>query len=212
MGTIKQGILGGFSGKVAGVVGSSWKGIAVIKSLPLSVANPRTAAQTAQRNKFAGVVAIASTMLATVVKPMWDRFAQGESGYNAFVKRNIGAFNLSGELDPTLLVISSGKMAATPIASVEAENGNQTLNIVWADDSGQGLKLQTDNAYALVVDADGIVLGSGSDGNERQDEDYSVPLNRIIVTGESLTCYLAFKRADGTVVSDSSYLAKVVTA
>ena len=56
MGVIKQGILGGFSGKVANIVGSSWKGIPVIKSLPLSVANPQTAAQTTQRNKLKGVV------------------------------------------------------------------------------------------------------------------------------------------------------------
>jgi len=30
MGTIKRGILGGFSGKVANVVGTSWKGIALL--------------------------------------------------------------------------------------------------------------------------------------------------------------------------------------
>lgn len=37
MGTIKQGILGGFSGKVGNVVGASWKGIDYIRSLPSSV-------------------------------------------------------------------------------------------------------------------------------------------------------------------------------
>ena len=31
MGTIKQGILGGFSGKVGTVVGSSWKGISYMR-------------------------------------------------------------------------------------------------------------------------------------------------------------------------------------
>ena len=33
MGTIKQGILGGFSGKVGTVVGSSWKGISYMRGL-----------------------------------------------------------------------------------------------------------------------------------------------------------------------------------
>jgi hypothetical protein len=42
MGTIKQGILGGFSGKVGTVVGASWKGIAYMRSLPQKVKNPRT--------------------------------------------------------------------------------------------------------------------------------------------------------------------------
>ena len=57
MGKIKQGILGAVSGKVGGVVGSSWKGIAYLKVLPASVANPNTAAQQTQRGAFSGIVA-----------------------------------------------------------------------------------------------------------------------------------------------------------
>ena len=52
MGTIKKGIMGGFSGKVGNIVGASWKGIAYIRSLPASVHNPRTEKQVTQRNKF----------------------------------------------------------------------------------------------------------------------------------------------------------------
>ena len=92
MAVIKRGILGGFSGSVGNIVGSSWKGIATMKAKPLSVANPQTAGQTAQRTKFAGIVALASQFLVSIVKPLWDRFAQGESGYNAFVKENIDTF------------------------------------------------------------------------------------------------------------------------
>lgn len=88
MGIIKQGILGGFSNKVGSVVGSSWKGIAVMRSLPISVANPRTAAQVSQREEFAQTAKIASSMLAEVVQPCWNRNAKRMSGYNAFVKYN----------------------------------------------------------------------------------------------------------------------------
>jgi hypothetical protein len=52
MGTIKKGILGGFSGKVGTVVGASWKGIAYMRSLPQKVKNPRTTGQRSQRSKF----------------------------------------------------------------------------------------------------------------------------------------------------------------
>ena len=45
MGTIKRGILGGFKNKVGSVIGSSWKGIDTMRSMPLSVANPNTAKQ-----------------------------------------------------------------------------------------------------------------------------------------------------------------------
>ena len=63
MATIKQGILGAFSGKVGSVVGSSWKGIAIMKALPASVANPRTAKQVIQRSKMSSAVAFAKEVL-----------------------------------------------------------------------------------------------------------------------------------------------------
>ena len=52
MGKIKQGILGGFKGKVGTVIGSSWNGIAYMKGLPQSQKDPKTPAQVAQRNFF----------------------------------------------------------------------------------------------------------------------------------------------------------------
>lgn len=88
MGIIKQGILGGFSNKVGSVVGSSWKGIAVMRSMPISVANPRTAKQVAQRQEFSQVARFASSLLAEIVQPNWNRAAKRMSGYNSFIKVN----------------------------------------------------------------------------------------------------------------------------
>jgi hypothetical protein len=53
MGTIKQCILGGFSGKVGTVIGASWKGINYMRSIPQHVKNPRTAGQVSRRSKKA---------------------------------------------------------------------------------------------------------------------------------------------------------------
>jgi hypothetical protein len=211
MGVIKQGILGGFSGKVANVVGSSWKGIPVIKSLPLSVANPRTASQTAQRTKFASVVTFASSILAVVVKPLWDRFAQGQSGYNAFVSANIDNFDEDGLSDFAELKISSGKMASTAIDSVQANSGGNTAILAWSDDSGEGLKLASDVPFAIVVDEDGIVIGQANSGATRSLGGLPILLDRDLANGETVHVYLAFRRADGTVVSDTSHDSKVAT-
>ena len=52
MGKIKQGILGGFKGKVGTVIGASWNGIAYMRGLPQSIKNPKTPAQQAQRDFF----------------------------------------------------------------------------------------------------------------------------------------------------------------
>ena len=52
MGKIKQGILGGFKGKVGTVIGSSWNGISYMKGQAQSVRNPKTPAQMIQRDFF----------------------------------------------------------------------------------------------------------------------------------------------------------------
>lgn len=89
MAIIKRGILGGFSNKIGNVVGTSWKGISVMRSLPQGVHNPRTPSQTRQRRKFATVSAIGSSILDLVIKPYWDPIAIRMSGYNKFVSETL---------------------------------------------------------------------------------------------------------------------------
>jgi len=205
MGKIKQGILGGVSGSIGGVVGSSWKGINVIKSKPQSVANPKTAGQVAQRGAFAAVVAFATIILAGIIKPLWDRFQVAKSGYNAFVSANIEFFDATGLATPGSLIISKGKMESTPIDSVSATAGDTNLDLTWTDDSGTGYKLATDKAYSVVYNEtqDKIYFEDG--GDSRSSEQEGVTFNDPLVSGDVLHAYLAFRREDGTVVSNTAY-------
>jgi len=82
MGTIKKGILGGFSGKVGTVVGASWKGIAYMRSLPQKVKNPRTLGQRMQRSKFALTLALLQPMTA-FLRTGWKLYAHKQSPFNA---------------------------------------------------------------------------------------------------------------------------------
>jgi len=212
MGKILQGILGGVSGKIAGVVGSSWKGIPVIKAKPLSVANPRTAGQVAQRGAFSQVVAFATLILATVIKPLWDRFAIRQSGYNAFVSTNIDNFDVDGIVDYSALIISKGKMASTAIGAITSADSDATVQISWVDDSGEGYKLATDEAYGVVINETGDTVGSVAAGAVRTAGTVSVELTANASTADTLHAYLAFRRSDGTVVSNTSYDTDVVPA
>lgn len=206
MGKLLQGILGGVSGSVGNVTGSSWKGIPVIKAKPLSVANPKTAAQTAQRTKFANSVDFAKGILAEVIKPLWDRFAQKQSGFNAFIKENIDLFEDALPSTPADLVISNGKMAKTDIGSIISTVGSNEVGITWTDDSGEGLKLASDVPFAVVInETTGEVVGKNFDGSsQRDDASVTVSVDALEV-GDELECYLAFRRADGTVVSETAH-------
>ena len=201
MGIIKRGILGGFSNKVGNVVGSSWKGIATMRVLPLSVANPRTAAQVAVRTAFSKITALASAGLTAFVKPLNDRFAVRMSGYNRFIQLNTNAFDASGDFVPANLVISQGRLGETPITSAEISVGVSTL-IEWSELPSGALQLSTDLAYAVVISEDGELLGVSSGMTSRSEGNVSVSAPGI--TANSVI-YLAFLRADGTEVSTSTY-------
>lgn len=109
MGKIKQGILGGFSGKVGGIIGSSWKGIAVIKAMPLSVAQPVTTKKTNAKARFSLVVEYSKPLLLDVIKPLLDRSAVQMSGYNLFAQMNKANLKYTGIVTPSDLKISRGR-------------------------------------------------------------------------------------------------------
>jgi len=94
MAKIKAGILSKVSGKVAGVVGSTWKGQNYLREL-VKPANPNTPLQREQRGKMASVVACARHFTGDVFRPYLDKFLKRMSGYNWFVRENIAKF--SGE-------------------------------------------------------------------------------------------------------------------
>jgi hypothetical protein len=212
MGVINGGILGGFSGKVGGVVGTSWKGIAVMKAMPQSVANPKTAPQVEQRNALTAVVALATILLSLVIKPLWDRFASKMSGYNAFVQANIDRFPDGVFTTPSAFVISMGKMAKTLISSAVAVNNASTITLNWVNDAGEGYKLASDLAYAVVFNFTEDYWICSTTNTLRSSGSIVLDTPFALSTSDSLYCYLAFKRADGTIVSETGYLNKLVTA
>ena len=153
MGKLKQGILGGFSGKVGSVVGSSWRGISVMKAMPLSVANPRTEKQMEQRNALSFAVAFSKDILADVIKPLNDRFAKKMSGYNRFIKMNIeAAKEIQIPAKKRGFVISKGCMGTTAATAVyNSGNGNLTVN--WGTDLTNSMQSASDRAFIVVTDS-----------------------------------------------------------
>lgn len=212
MGVLKQGILGGVKGKVGSVVGSSWKGIATLRALPLSVANPRTAAQVGNRERFSSVVALATVLLSAIIKPLNDRFASGMSGYNLFVQRCKGAFLDNGTFVPAQLIVSRGKLGATSILPVTSVADDADVNIAFGNALINGYQSLTDMVFAFVVDSSGSVLGFYSGSATRIEGAVSVDLNRELVVGEKIYSYLSFLRADGTMCADSTYYETTVSA
>ena len=132
MGKIKQGILGGFRGKVGTVIGASWNGIAYMRGLPQSVKNPKTAAQQAQRAFFKEVQDLVGQLSYEQLLFLFPNSEQGMSRRNALVKQ-LAAFQLveNDEKHVDLADIASIGNAPTddlPDVTINASRSNLTIS------------------------------------------------------------------------------------
>ena len=168
MAIIKRGILGGFSNKIGNVVGTSWKGISVMRSLPQSVHNPKTEAQEEQRTNFAVASKLGSQLLDAVIKPFWDKKAIRMSGYNLWVRRNLDHWRKYNTSYNDFVIIAEG--APIDIVSYEAFNEGGTLAVGAAlEFECSRLDSETARAIGVVVRSDGTeILGIA----EQTKEDY----------------------------------------
>ena len=201
MAIIKRGILGGFSNKIGSVVGSSWKGIAVMRSLPLSVANPDTAKQRTQRSAFRTVSQFASQILTGWIKPLWDREAHQMSGYNAFIQANIDFVKNAGYLKPIDMIFSRGRLGGTDFTATP-NVGETAVEIVWNPTPSGSFQLADDNAYVLLVDVQNGLVGMSSAEAVRSESTVTVDVSGE-TSGSGVIAVLAFLRADGTISGDS---------
>src|SRR5450432_2498888 len=88
MGTFKKGIMGGFNGKVGSVVGSSWRGKTVMKSLPKDKKGGFSDSQKQQQAKFALIVKFLQP-LSDFMNLAYKKVASKMSGFNKVLSDNL---------------------------------------------------------------------------------------------------------------------------
>ena len=210
MGIIKRGILGGVANKIGNVVGSSWKGIATLRSLPLSVANPRTLAQRTNRNSFSIMSKLGSQVLATICQPLWNRDAKQMSGFNAYVMNNKRAFDAGPAAWLADPIMSKGSLSSTLVnATLSADNGS--IECMFMSGVVNPKDSDDDKAYVQLIhqnnsdpdkpafEAKGFVTNA-----TRNSGSVTVPRTFAVSTGDKIIVSLSFKSTDGQEVATSS--------
>ncbi len=206
MGTIKQGILGGFSGKVGTVIGGSWKGIAYMRSQAQSVKNPRTEAQMEQRSKFALTLAFLKP-ITNYIRTGYKTYANKQTAFNAAMsyicKNAIAGTYPDYSLDFQAVLVSRGSL--TPAENASATTAEGKLTFTWTDNSGIGDALATDLAMPLIFNKDKNEAVFNTSASSRADGsvEINVPADWV---GNEVEPYIAFMSADGKNVSNSVYL------
>lgn len=206
MAVIKSGILGGLSGSIGNVTGSSWKGVPVLRTKPLSVANPNTPAQQAVRTPWASLTKLGSSITGAVLQPVWNGIASKMSGYNLFMQKNAQlAFSSLGEFLPLGLSVSPGTLPSAAVSVDElASATTMSFNVATALPSVQALT--TDKLYAVVVDSNGVYLGGVSGTVTRAAGSFSVVANRTLLNHEVVHVYAFFMSADGKRIFAQSHV------
>lgn len=172
MAKYNQGILGAFSGKVGSVVGGSWRGVAYIRSRPAKVSNPRTAAQTAVRQRLAA--------LTGALKMFKFAIAAGFTGsgrlspWSAAVKANYQALTEGDDGTPAVdvarLTLSDGAAEFAIKATRTAGGADFTWKAPKAADDFYGGSLyavayNTVNAKAVTFVADLSAASASADAS-----------------------------------------------
>ena len=108
MGKIKQGILGGFNGKVGPVIGSSWNGIAYMRGQAQSVKNPKTAAQMQQRNFFKDLQSLVSQLSDEQLLSLFPSVNRGMTRRNMLTRQLAAAAAVTDDVKAVDLSILEG--------------------------------------------------------------------------------------------------------
>ena len=133
MGTIKQGILGGFSGKVGTVIGSSWKGISYMRGRAQSVKNPKTDAQQKQRAFFREVQDIIAQLSKEQLAFLFPSTPKGMTRHNMlFQQLAATAVEVDGVKTADLSALSTiGNAPTAELPDVSVAADGTDLAISW---------------------------------------------------------------------------------
>lgn len=209
MAIFSKGILGGFSGKVGNVVGSTWRGKDVLRSLPTKRNRVATQSQLDQQEKFSLIMKFMTSMTA-LLNTTFKAYGRGISAVNAAVSYNLQN-GISGAASPFNLsypniLLSRGDLPNTNSATAVAEAGN-AVKFTWENNAGMGKAKVTDKVI-LVVHCPALNHTVYIPGGNMRGE-LTQSLSVAAFTGETVETWLAFIATNETVVSNSMYTGSV---
>jgi hypothetical protein len=210
MGTFEKGYLGGFSGKVGTAVGSSWKGLDVLRSRPPRKRRGQpTDLQLEQQAKFALITNFLLPLTDLLNQTYSKSAAARMTGFNkAFSVNNqaiTGVFPAFAVDYPKILLSKGSLPNATSPAAASTVAGK--LAFSWIDNSGTNSALSSDLAFVAAYDEEQkhwIFLQKAAARNAA-----GYILDVTPFSGKPVQTYIGFMSADRKKVALSWYTGQV---
>lgn len=219
MARLKNGILGGVSGKIGNVVGSNWKGIDYVKSLPSQYNDAKTEVQILNRTKFQTVVKFLQPLL-EVIRIGFNSLAVKKTAFNAatsYTYHNalIGDYP-DVSIDFSKVMISKGGLRGVENA-IAASTEAGKLELTWSDNSALGFANANDVAMIVVYHPELEDAYYTLNGANRADAALVLDLPQSY-SGSEVHVYMGFMALTGSQsaakksISNSQYLGAVTIA
>jgi len=211
MGTIKQGILGGFSGKVGTVIGGNWKGIDYMRGKAASVSNPKTEAQLDQRARFGAALKFLQP-LTSFLRVGFKNYAVKMTAFNSAMSYNLNNA-LSGVypeyfIDYASALVSRGSLPGALNPQVQSANPNQ-VEFTWQENSQDANASANDKVLLVVFNSAKQLAITIVGGNDRAAGGQAVTVPSSFA-GDQVECFIAFQNLNQSVLSNSVYAGPVV--
>jgi hypothetical protein len=210
MGKIKEGILGGFSGMVGPVVGSSWKGLAVMRSRPPHKRRKSSELQLRQMAKVKLVTAFVSP-LANFLTSTYSSVTVKMSCYNKALSYNVRNA-VTGEypvfrINYPRVALGMGDLLNPDTVTVDADAAGQ-VRFSWPDNSGEGSARATDQAFVAVYCESLARWKTSTQGPQRNAGSYTLDVAHF--SGKVVHAYIGFLSDGAQFVSTSVYAGELI--
>lgn len=213
MGTYSKGILGAFSGKVGPVVGATWRGKDVLRSLPRKGNRVATATQMLQREKFTMV-----TEFLTPLNSVVSRYFGSNTGDKT--RRNQAMSYLMRKAidyvapdlvwDYSKVLISRGDLLGLHVGTATTGAG-QSVDFTWTDNSGQGDAETTDKLVVVLYEPTSKTAVHALNAATRGQGTANITVPAFL-NGLTVHVWATFAATDDKRYATSHYLGTVVIA
>jgi len=211
MGTIKEGIMGGFSGTVGTVIGGNWNGIDYMRSRNANRSVSKSTPQLIQRAKFSAIIQLLKP-LKDFLRVGFKSQAVGKSAFNAATSYHMenalmGTFP-DYQIDYSKVMVSKGNFpgALNPTA---VSGSTAEIEFTWDNNSSKTYARADDKAILVIYNPLRQRAISILGGNLRLSGSQSVTLPANF-SGDEVHCYISFQNASQSVISDSRFVGSLM--
>lgn len=206
-----KGALGSFSGKLGNVVGSNWRNIGYLRSLPRPSKKPASPLQLAQRAKFGLVTSFLSTIKDVLNIGFGDAKRGRTTGFNEAVKMMLNEAVIGQypdyEIDYEKLTLSKGSLAG--LMSLEfVEESPMEIVFSWEFLPNSFNSFEDDDVIILIYNKP-KKLFSIYENVQRKDLEFSTVMPNSF-EGDELVAWVFLVNRDGQTTSASQFAGELI--